>query len=307
MIQIYGAGVAGTFLYYLLFKNGYRVSIFDVRKSPDCRCGWGIAYKEARELYSEIEVNLDDFILTRPEKVVVNGIELKNNGIAIFDKLKLLKELWEGIEFKKCEAKLIVDATGTKREFLPKIANDRLVPTLQFMERHENVENIYIHFERHGYAWAFPLGEYWHIGAGSIFENKIPELIEKLRLKFGFERKESVCSCKAKIRMLPPSKCRPFVHRNVVGVGEAIGCVSGAGEGNAPSLKCAKILYECIENLENYESRILTELKWVEREQRFFESVLRGLPAIHLLFRIIPHESKRLVKHSILDFFRVFA
>ncbi|MEM4503725.1 MAG: NAD(P)/FAD-dependent oxidoreductase, partial [Archaeoglobaceae archaeon] len=86
MIQIYGAGVAGTFLYYLLFKNGYRVSIFDVRKSPDCRCGWGIAYKEARELYSEIEVNLDDFILTRPEKVVVNGIELKNNGIAIFDK-----------------------------------------------------------------------------------------------------------------------------------------------------------------------------------------------------------------------------
>lgn len=306
MIQIYGAGIAGTFLYNLLFKNGYGVSIFDVRKSPDCRCGWGIAYREARELYSEIDVNIDDFILTKPKKVIVNSVELKNHGIAIFDKLKLLRELWENIEFKKSDAELIVDATGTKREFLPKIPNDRLVPTLQFMEKHENEEDIYIYFERHGYAWAFPLGDYWHIGAGSVFEDKIPELIEKLRFRFGFERKESVCSCKARIRMLPLSKCRPFVHGNVVGVGEAIGCVSGAGEGNAPSLKCAKILYDCIEDLKSYESRVLKELSWVEREQRFFESVLKRFPAVHLLFKIIPHESKRLVKHSILDFFRVF-
>lgn len=306
MIQIYGAGIAGTFLYNLLLKNGYRASIFEVRKSPDCRCGWGIAYREAKELYSEIDIEIDDFILTKPEKVLVNGLELRNKGIAIFDKLRLLEELWRNIEFKKSDAEVIVDATGTKRAFLPKIAKDRLVPTLQFMERHEKDENIYIYFERHGYAWAFPLGEYWHIGAGSIFENKIPELIEKLRVKFGFEKKESACSCSARIRMLPLSKCRPFVHNNVVGVGEAIGCVSGAGEGNAPSLKCAKILYDCIENLGIYENRVLKELSWVEREQRFLDSVFRGIPAFHLLFKIIPNERKRLVEHSILDFLRVF-
>ncbi|MFN3384398.1 MAG: NAD(P)/FAD-dependent oxidoreductase, partial [Archaeoglobaceae archaeon] len=114
-----------------------------------------------------------------------------------------------------------------------------------------------------------------------------------------------VCSCSARIRMLPPSKCKPFVHNNVVGVGEAIGCVSGAGEGNAPSLRCARILYDCIENLDSYESRVLKELSWVEREQRFLDSLLRGFPAIHLLFKIIPHERKRLVEHSILDFLRV--
>lgn len=306
MIQIYGAGVAGTFLYNLLFKNGYKVSIFDVRKFPDCRCGWGIAYREAKELYSEIEVDIDEFILEKPKKIVVNGVELENIGIVTFDKLRLLEELWGNLEFKKCDAELIVDATGAKRAFLPKIANDRLVPTLQFMEKHKNEEDIYIYFERHGYAWAFPLGDHWHIGAGSVFESKIPELIDKLRLKFGFEKKDSICSCRARIRMLPPSKCKPFLHGNVVGVGEAIGCVSGAGEGNVPALKCAKILYDSIENLECYESRVLKELSWIEREQRFLESVLRGFPAIHLLFKIIPHESKRLVKHSILDFFRVF-
>lgn len=306
MIQIYGAGVAGTFLYNLLFKNGYDVSIFDIRSSPDCRCGWGIAYREAKELYLEIDINFDEFILEKPKKVIVNGVEFKNVGIATFDKLRLLKELWENLEFRNGEAELVVDATGARREFLPKIAEDRLVPTIQFMERHGNEENIYIYFERHGYAWAFPLGDRWHIGAGSVFEKKIPELIKKLRLRFGFEKKESLCSCKAKIRMLPPSKCRPFVHGNVVGVGEAIGCVSGAGEGNAPSLRCAKILYECIENLEEYEKRVLRDLRWVEREQRFLESVLRGIPAIHLLFKIIPHESRRLVKHSIFDFLRIF-
>lgn len=306
MIQIYGAGVAGTFLYYLLFKKGYDVSIFDVRTSPDCRCGWGIAYEEAKSLYSEIDVKIDEFILTKPEKVIVNGLELRNRGIAVFDKLRLLKELWRNLEFGENNAKLIVDATGAKRAYLPKIANDRLVPTLQFMEKQNSEENIYIYFEKHGYAWAFPLGDLWHIGAGSIFENRIPELIEKLRLRFGFERKKSTCNCGAKIRMLPPSKCRPFVHGNVVGVGEAIGCVSGAGEGNVPALRCAKILCDYIENLESYEKKVLKELYWIEREQRFLESVLRGLPAIHLLFKIISHERKRLVEHSLLDFLRIF-
>lgn len=306
MIQIYGAGIAGTFLYNILIKNGYKCSIFDIRKSPDCRCGWGIAYKEAKELYSEIDLDLDEFILSIPEKVLVNGLELKNRGIAIFDKFGLLSELWKGIEFKKEDAEIIVDATGASRAILPKINEDRLLPTLQFKERHKNEENIYIYFERHGYAWAFPLGDEWHIGAGSIYEEKIPELIEKLRNRYGFEKAESDCSCRARIRMLPPSKCRPFVAQNVVGVGEAIGCVSGAGEGNAPALKSAKILFECLENLEEYEMRILNELKWIEREQKFLESVLRGFPAFHLLFKIIPHESERLVKHSMLDFIRIF-
>ncbi|MCS7118600.1 MAG: NAD(P)/FAD-dependent oxidoreductase [Archaeoglobaceae archaeon] len=306
MIQIYGAGISGTFLYNYLIKKGYSANIFDFRKSPDCRCGWGIAYREAKELYSLIELNLDEFILVKPEKVVINGIELKNKGIATFDKLRLLSELWKGIEFKEKKADLIVDATGAERAFLPKIKDDRLLPTMQFEERHEKEENIYIYFKRYGYAWAFPLGDCWHIGAGSIEESEIPFLIKKLREKFGFEEKKNICSCKARIRMLPPSKCKPFVHCNVVGVGESIGCVSGAGEGNTPALKCSKILLECIEKLENYEKMVLKEFKWIEMEQKFVESVFKRFPAFHLLFKIIPYERKRLVCHSILDFLRIF-
>lgn len=306
MIQIYGAGVAGTFLYNLFIKNDFETSIFDLRKTPDCTCGWGIAYREAKELYLEIDLNFEDYILSKPDRVVVNDISFKNRGIATFDKLRLLLDLWRDIEFQKVKSELIVDATGVKRAFLPRIEGDRQVPTVQFLENHERDEEILIHFERHGYAWAFPLGGKWHIGAGSVFENEIPVMIDKLRKKYDFTEKKALCSCRGKIRMLPPSKCRPFICNGIVGVGEAIGCVSGSGEGNVPALKSAKILFECIENLETYEGRILRELEWVEREQRFLDSVLKGFPAFHLLPKIVSFERKRLVEHSILDFLRVF-
>lgn len=306
MIQIYGAGVAGTFLYYLLMKKDVKVSIFDIRNNPDCRCAWGFAYGEAKELYTKIDVNLDEYALVRPKNLFVNGLKLKNRDVVIVDKLSLLSDLWKGLEFRKSDSEIIIDATGARRALLPEIQNDRLMPTIQFIERHEKDEDIFAHFERHGYAWAFPLGGEWHIGAGGVFEEKLPELIKKLRDRFDFPEREARCSCKAKVRMLPPSKCRPFVHGKVVGVGEAIGCVSGVGEGNVPALKSAEILSDCINNLQIYEKRILKELHWIEREQRFVESVLKGKPAFHLLPRIIAFERKRLFKHSILDFLRVF-
>lgn len=306
MIQIYGAGMAGTYLYNLLAKNGVKANIFDIRKIPDCRCAWGFAYSEAKELYSKIDVNFDDYVLVRPKYIVVNGLQLKNKDVVTVDKMRLLTDLWKSFEFREGNADIIVDATGTKRAFLPRIQNDRFIYTLQFVERHERDEDIFINFERHGYAWAFPLGEEWHIGAGSAYEDRVPKLIQKLRDRFDFQEKEAKCRCKAELRMLPPSRCRPFVHGKVVGVGEAIGCVSGAGEGNVPALKSAEILFESLNSLEIYEKRIMKEFNWIEREQKFVDSALRGLPAFHLLPKIIALERKRLVEHSLIDFLRIF-
>ncbi|MEM4508706.1 MAG: NAD(P)/FAD-dependent oxidoreductase [Archaeoglobaceae archaeon] len=298
--------MAGTYLYKLLTNNGIKANIFDVRKTPDCRCAWAFAYTEAKELYSKIGINFDNYVLVRPKKIVVNGLELRNRGVVTADKLALLSDLWKDVEFRESESELIVDATGSKRAFLPKIQQDRFVYTLQFIENHEKDENIFINFERHGYAWAFPLGDDWHIGAGSVYPEKVPYLIQKLRERFDFAEKGSKCSCKAELRMLPPSRCRPFVYGKVVGVGEAIGCVSGAGEGNVPALKSALILSECLKNLENYEKRILDEFSWIEREQKFVDSAIKGLPAFHLLPKIIALERKRLVEHSLIDFLRIF-
>ncbi|WP_456468562.1 NAD(P)/FAD-dependent oxidoreductase [Archaeoglobus sp.] len=305
MIQIYGAGIAGTYLYHLLSKNGYEVRIYDRRKEPDCRCAWGIVYREAKKLYSEIGLNFDDYVLLKPQYVVANGLWLRNRDIVIFDKKRLLSDLWVDLSAAE-NPELIVDATGVSRALLPPIREDRVLPTSQCIEEHEVEENIYIQMERTGYAWAFPLGDgRWHIGAGNVDKAKIPVFISKLREKYGFEEKDKTCQCSAKVRLLQPSKCLPFISKNVVGVGEAIGCVSGAGEGNVPSLVSAKILFECIAagSLSEYESRVLKELEWVEIEQKFVDAMLKNnyISAIRLLPRIIAIENGRTVQHSIRD------
>jgi len=273
-IQICGAGVAGTYLYLLL--NDFDVHIKDVRRKPDCRCAWGIAYSEAKELYKKVGLDLDDYVIARPGYVVANGLKIKNKNVVIFDKKRLLEDLWKQIEFRDVKADLYVDATGHKRALLPKIEKDRLYPTIQTIEEHDVDENIYVYARKTGYAWAFPLGNSkWHVGAGDATEMRTIELIEIFRQKYGFKGNSKICGCKARIRLLPPSKCRPFVSGNVVGVGESIGCVSGFGEGNAPALESAKILYECLidNELHKYESKILKNFQWIEEEYKFVEAV----------------------------------
>ncbi|MEM0332321.1 MAG: NAD(P)/FAD-dependent oxidoreductase [Archaeoglobaceae archaeon] len=303
MIQIFGAGVAGTYLYHLFEQNGYKANIFDVRSSVDCRCAWGIIYSEAKELYSRIGVDIDDYLLSKPECVVVNGVVLKNKNIVTFDKKKLLRDLW--VDFKKIEnPELIIDATGTSRAFLPPIKQDRLFPTIQYLEKQKIEENIYILAKNTGYSWAFPLGNnMWHVGAGALSLEDANELVRKLREKYGFKSCEAECSCLAKIRMLPPSKCRPFIYQNVCGVGEAIGCVSGAGEGNVPALISSKVLFGCIERnkLGEYENCIVKELEWLEVEQKFVEAMLnkKRFSMLRLLPKIVKFERERTVEHSV--------
>ena len=301
-IQICGAGMAGSYLHMLLSED-FDVGIKDVRAEPDCRCAWGIAYKQAKKLYMEIGIDLDEYILLKPKYAVANGIKIKNRNIVIFDKKRLLKNLWEQIEFKEVKADLFVDATGYKRVLLPKL-DDKLYPTIQMIEEHDAEENIYAYARRTGYAWAFPLGSNrWHIGAGDLNETRAFELIERLRQEYEFGEGDKICSCKSKIRMLPPSKCRPFVSGNVIGVGEAIGCVSGFGEGNAPALESAKILYECLINneLREYEKRILKEFKWIEEEHKFVEAIQRGemLSAVLRLPEVISIERERSAELSL--------
>lgn len=313
-VKIYGAGVAGTFLYFLLKQAGFDVSICERRRSsPDCRCAWGITYNEAKALYKEIDVNLDEYVLVRPANVIVNGVAFKNKNVVVFDKKRLLEDLWRRMDIedvkavKAQQADVLVDATGYERALLPKIENDNLYPTAQTVEEHDADENIYVYAKgATGYAWAFPLGDRrWHVGVGEA-EGNFSALLNGLREKYGFKvNNELFCRCDAFVRLLAPSKCRPFVVGNVVGVGESIGCVSGAGEGNAPSLRCAKLFYECLKagHFEDYERRVLRHFRWIENEHKFVELVQQGKlwRALPLLPRIVAVESKRAVGHSVAD------
>jgi len=302
-ILVYGAGISGSFLYLLLGRD-FEVGVKDVRSSPDCRCAWGTVYGEAKALYRMVGINFDEYVLVKPEAAIVNGVRLRNVGIVTFDRRRLLRDIWRGINFRETKADLIVDATGCERAFLPKIKNDELYSTIQFLERHKIEEDLLIYMRRTGYAWAFPLGDHlWHVGAGEKSSVGALELLQTFRKKYGFKEKNKVCSCTGKVRLLPPSECKPLLDGNIVGVGEAIGCVSGFGEGNVPSLRSAKILYECLKEnrLNEYENRIIREFKWIENEHKLVRQLQAGkkLTALHPLFKVIFTEAKRTVSPSL--------
>jgi flavin-dependent dehydrogenase len=307
-IQIYGAGMAGSFLYHLLKEDGFDVTIFDKRKTPDCRCGWGTVYSEAKEIYRKIGLSFDEYVLVKPKGVVANGVFFKNKDLVTFDRKKLLEDLWQEMDFEeRRKVDIIIDATGVARAILPPIENDRVGIAYQCVEKHDAEDNFYIHLEKTGYAWAFPLADgKWHIGAGEMEKERVIHLLDGLRKRYGFKNSESgVCNCWGSLRMMKLSDCRPFIYENIVGVGESIGTVSGAGEGNIPSLISANVLFECLKEgrLDEYEKRIFRELEWVENEQKFVEALLnrKVFSVIKLLPKIIAHEKKRTVEHSIMD------
>lgn len=99
-----------------------------------------IAYKQAKKLYREIRIDLDEYIFLKPKYAVANELKIKNRNIVIFDKKRLLEDLWEQVEFKEAKANLYVVATRYKRVPLPKLLpklDDRLYPTIQMIGEHK--------------------------------------------------------------------------------------------------------------------------------------------------------------------------
>ena len=68
-------------------------------------------------------------------------------------KNKLIMINWRGISFGETEADLIVDATWCERAFLPRVKNDELYSTIQFLERHKIEESLFVYMRRTDYAW----------------------------------------------------------------------------------------------------------------------------------------------------------
>ena len=91
-VQVYGAGISGSFLYILL-DGEFEVGIRDVKSDPDCGCAWGTVYSEAKSLYRMVGINFDDYVLVKPVDVLINGLRFRNLGSVTFDRKGLLNHL----------------------------------------------------------------------------------------------------------------------------------------------------------------------------------------------------------------------
>ena len=296
-IKIFGAGMSGCYLAKLLDNEGIDYEICDIRRFPDCRCAFGISdWDTFKKLMKEIGYNAKDYVIAEPKNIKTNVIDF-NYYVPIIDKMKLLTDLWNELNVKrKSEIRvrdndIVIDATGYKRALLPKISNDILVPCYQIRcKTNLNDNNIYAYVSKDakGYAWAFPLDEEWHVGAGHLDGvNEAKKLILKLIKYYEVKITRPSCKCYGYVRHLPPSKCLPFINENVVGVGESIGAITMVGAGNVTTLESSKILYDCLikDELHSYEERVIDHFKVSELEYKIAETYANGnkLESIKLL------------------------
>jgi flavin-dependent dehydrogenase len=288
-IAIAGAGITGSYLYRLLKGRGWDVDLFDVGPTTKCGlhpCAWG-TLRGFGELVKAAGLNAEDYVLERLDYLMMDEVRVPAD-LMTFDKPRFVKDLLHGatIRYSPLETgsyDRIIDATGVARAFLPSVDNDILLPCVQCQVRAHDLLTNAIRLGGIGYAWCFPLSEdRYHIGCGSLISD--PRAIIK---KLGWlvdgspePHRRIVCGCSGKIRITGPQEAQPFVaargRAQVWGVGEAVGCVAPlTGDGIVSGMKSVRILMDHWNHPEGYTRAILEEFRWMGRERRVIDKIIK--------------------------------
>ncbi|NIA10043.1 MAG: hypothetical protein GWP10_10025 [Nitrospiraceae bacterium] len=299
-IAIIGAGVSGRALYRLLELDGIVADIYGTAPYTACRispCGWGVYTRDFIRVCDALEIPMTSLRNTYHEMQI--GEMTVPCDISTFDKPEFLRQMCSDDNVligsgdrTIWDYDLVVDATGTERAVLPSIKDDMKISCRQ--ERYsvrKDCKLAIIPSETVGYAWLFPLGDgSVHIGQGAMDWEPIltrPEETEKVRDLAGVTGERPRCACKADIRLLTPkycrpithrtTYCRPITHRNIVGVGEAVGCVSPmCGAGIIPSIKSAMLLADNIDDPHRYEQMLISDFSFLDREVSIVRKLSSG-------------------------------
>jgi flavin-dependent dehydrogenase len=283
-IGIVGMGVAGSYLAARL-HNSHEVVGYErlSEEKFDAVCAWGTSKAGIARFAKTCGLNFENYVLHDGRLMSVDvGKRIVNiglRGLCSFDKVRFIKDLAKGqtIRFGHFayadsltkDNDLLIDSTGVIRPLLPRIKKDCLVPCLQYKVRYKEppYDDFYIKPmlpELSGYLWYFPLGNgYAHVGAGDLYKRHSEELMKFLR-RYPCE---IIKKTGRPVRIMPPRYCEPIVSEKVVGVGESIGTVYPIlGEGIIPSLQCADLLIENLNDLSTYRKKVLEKFRvydWV--------------------------------------------
>ena len=297
-IAIIGAGVAGSYLASMTSKMGHEIEVFetDDKEGHWPICAWGGSKNMLSKFSRQAGLEFDDYIthtgrILRIELPEDKEEYLELKGLVTYNKQEWESDLLRGINViygRKCnlenfplsEYELIIDCTGFHRSLLPRSNEDFIIPAYEYLiENLEGIEDFYVigYKGARGYFWCFPLkrGEAF-VGAGDLdrkyygiseFLARHPEC--KIRKKIG-----------RPIRLAPPRRMQPFFWKNVVGVGESIGCVFPMlGEGIIPSLICCDIFLQ--------ELAKCTNIKDVFEYKQYSDTVLKRFRYYDDVYRII--------------------
>ncbi|WMT52234.1 MAG: NAD(P)/FAD-dependent oxidoreductase [Ferroplasma sp.] len=281
-IRIAGLGISGLYLYWRLKNDGFDVTGFDIKKEKFyIPCGYATNENIMQKYMSLINIDFEKYVFSRANQITFAGNKfddriLDPSGLCTFDKNKLEEDGRNSIEISKINRNkggLIIDATGISRSYLGKSPGDSQYFTLEYLTDSSDHRDFYFYFFEggRGYFWSFPLGNRYHIGAGSLSKADLDTVRKYIPVRITSRN----------IRMSPQFSY--IQNGNVIGVGEAIGTVSPiTGEGIVPSLRSAEILYECIkkygiEDAGNaYRHRIMDEFGYYYRLSRLVSNIQAG-------------------------------
>jgi len=306
-IAIVGAGVAGRSLYRFMELDGitdaHDVEIFDLeRPHTRCRihpCAWGVKTPEWKRACRMLETKRR--ILREFTRINRNG-EMIRCDLCTIDKPKFLDDICPedniqrgGFDDDCSKYDIVVDATGEKRAILPPLKDDMKITCRQalFKTSVENVDMTVIPSPSVGYSWVFPIdNQFIHIGQGAMkwdFDFITPPETAEAMKYAGVEGREPVCGWyESKIRLMSPVYSRPITSGNVVGVGEAAGCVSPhTGAGILPGILSARLLADYILYdvskpphdeywIPLYERAIISEFGFLNRETKIIRKIINN-------------------------------
>ena len=287
-IAVVGAGVAGCYLSKMLHEKGHDVQVFESSQMDNHWpvCAWG-ASKNMLQVFSEkAGLDFDKYILHNGKVLKmylphdnVEYLELK--GLVTYDKKKWEYDLLRGIEvsygtritqdnFPASDFDYVLDCTGYHRTLLPRSKNDFVIPAYEYLVENVNdLNEFYVigYKGARGYFWYFPLDDKrGYVGAGDIDR-------KYLGIKEFFEDNPSariIRKIGRPIRLSPPKNMKPFFMRNIIGVGESIGCVFPMlGEGIIPSLLCSDIFLEVLDeepefDFKSYANKVLKKFGYYD-------------------------------------------
>lgn len=299
-IAVVGAGVAGCYLSKMLHEKGHDVQVFESSQVDNHWpvCAWG-ASKNMLQVFSEkAGLDFDKYILHNGKVLKmylphdnVEYLELK--GLVTYDKKKWENDLLRGIEvsygtritqdnFPASEFDYVLDCTGYYRTLLPRSKNDFVIPAYEYLVENVNdLNEFYVigYKGARGYFWYFPLDDKrGYVGAGDIDR-------KYLGIKEFFEDHPSariIRKIGRPIRLSPPKNMKPFFMRNIIGVGESIGCVFPMlGEGIIPSLLCSDIFLEILGdgpdfNFNGYTSKVLKKFGYYDDVYKIVRLKMNG-------------------------------
>ena len=296
-IAIVGLGVAGSYLLNRLSRE-HDVTGYERQKDGqfEAVCAWGTSKHELVEIMKPLGIDFQKYILFNGKEMHVDlgkgrsiGIPLK--GLVTFDKHQMEVDLTKGrnVHFgvkatpsmlKEEQYDMIIDCTGVHRAFLPKIKDDMWVPCIEYKVDYGNgktpFEDFFIRPFNHlsGYFWYFPLEKgFAYVGAGDLNKGQ-NEFVDKFNVE---NPGQIVKKIGRPIRITPPKFCEPFYIGNVVGCGESIGTVYPLlGEGIIPSLQCAQLLCENLDNLPAYREAVLKKFEYFNAVYDIINLKLQG-------------------------------